>query len=150
MPEQNSSVRRSVRYDVSIRAAVSIHPDQAQLVRFAAAAGARDGWLDVDLVDFSSNGVGIMSPVFVPRRTVLMARLYAFGPDAPVIVEAPLRVQRVCMTDRRPAYLIGTSYADPGASSISQINRLLELLAGPEDASASPTSGPSHGAGTSH
>jgi hypothetical protein len=131
-----SIVRRSVRYDVSIRASISVLPEHGSLVRFAGAAGARDGWVDVDLVDFSSSGVGLMCGVFVPRRTLLMARLYSYGPDAKVIVEAPLRVQRVCMTDRRPGYLVGTSFADPAPKAIDQINRLLELLAGPEEPAA--------------
>src|SRR6185436_14501613 len=58
--QQHSIVRRSVRYDVSIRASISVLPEHGSLVRFAAGAGARDGWVDVDLVDFSSSGVGIM------------------------------------------------------------------------------------------
>ena len=132
--QQHAIVRRSVRYDVSIRAAISVLPEHAGLVRFAGGSGARDGWVDVDLVDFSSSGVGLMSAVFIPRRTLLMARLYGPGGSTQVIVEAPLRVQRVCMTDRRPAYLIGTSFTDPPPESVDQINRLLALLAGPEDA----------------
>ena len=137
--QQTSIVRRSVRYDVSIRAAISVVPEHSSLVRFAAGAGARDGWVEVDLVDFSSSGLGLMCGVFVPRRTLLMARLYSYGPDAKVIVEAPLRVQRVCMTDRRPAYLVGTSFADPPPKAVDQINRLLELLAGPEESAAGPS-----------
>jgi hypothetical protein len=137
MSEQhNSIVRRSVRYDVAIKAALSVLPDHAGLVRFGGGAGARDGWIDADVVDFSSSGIGIISTVFVPRRTLLMARLYSFEQNGGVIVEVPIRVQRVAMTDRRPAYLIGTSFADPAAKSVDQINRLLELLAGSEDPSA--------------
>jgi hypothetical protein len=130
--QQASIVRQSVRYDVSIRAAICILPEHARQVRFADASGVRDGWVDVDLVDFSSSGVGLMSSVFVPRRSLILVRLYGYGPEAPVIVEAPVRIQRICMTDRRPGYLIGTSFADPAPSSIEQINGLLELLAGPE------------------
>jgi hypothetical protein len=133
--QQNSIVRRSVRYDVSIRASISVLREHGSLVRFAGGAGARDGWIDVDLVDFSSSGAGIMSHVFIPRRTLLLARLYSFGSEPKVIVEAPLRVQRVAMTDRRPAYLIGTAFADLPPTSVEQINHLLELLAGPEAAS---------------
>jgi hypothetical protein len=140
MSEQHSIVRRSVRYDVSIRASISVLPEHGSLVRFAAGAGARDGWVDVDVVDFSSSGVGIMSGVFVPRRTLLMARLYGYGAENKVIVEAPLRVQRVCMTDRRPGYLIGTSFADPTPKSMDQINHLLELLAGPAESAATGAS----------
>jgi hypothetical protein len=133
MSEQHQSiVRRSVRYDVLIRASMAILPEHGGLIRFGAGSGARAGWVDVDLVDFSSSGVGLMSPVFVPRRALINVRLYGYGPEAPVILEAPVRVQRVYMTDRRPAYLIGTSFADPSQKSIEQINGLMELLAGSE------------------
>jgi hypothetical protein len=140
MSEQNQSiVRRSVRYDVLIKASMSVLPEHGGLIRFAAGSGARAGWVDVDLVDFSSSGVGLMSSVFVPRRALINVRLYGYGQAAPVILEAPVRVQRVYMTDRRPAYLIGTSFADPPQQSIEQINRLMELLAGSE--SPEPASG---------
>jgi hypothetical protein len=138
--QQQSIVRRSVRYDVLIKASMAIVPEQAGLVRFAAGSGARAGWVDVDLVDFSPSGVGLMSPVFVPRRALINVRLYSYGPEAKVILEAPVRVQRVYMTDRRPAYLIGTSFADMPQASIEQINRLMELLAGSETPSAGATS----------
>jgi hypothetical protein len=127
---QNSIVRRSVRHDVLIRGAVAVMSEHSGLVRFAAAAGARDGWVDVDLVDFSFSGVGFMSPVYVPRRVLLLVRLMGYGQDSPVIMEAPVRVQRTTMTDRRPVYLVGTAFADPSEQSIEQINRLLELLEG--------------------
>lgn len=133
MSEQNNSiVRRSVRYDVLIRASIAVLSEHGGLVRFGGAAGARDGWVDVDLVDFSSSGLGLMSPVFVPRRTLLNVRLYSFGENPRVILEAPVRVQRVAMTDRRPAYLVGTSFADLPQSSVEQVNQLMELLAGSE------------------
>jgi hypothetical protein len=124
---------------VLIRASISVASEHNGLVRFAGGSGARDGWLEVDLVDFSSSGVGIMSPVFVPRRAAINVRLYGYGPEAPVILEAPLSVQRVCMTDRRPAYLIGTSFGNCSPKSIDQINKLMELLAGSEEAPSGPS-----------
>ena len=69
----------------------------------------------------------------------MTVRLYGYGPNAPVIMEAPVRVQRICMTDRRPAYLIGTSFADLSPESINQINHLIELLDGAEAATKRPT-----------
>jgi hypothetical protein len=128
--QQDTIVRRSVRYDVSIRACVAVLPEHAGVLKFAGGSGARDGWVEVDVVDFSSSGVGIMSPVFLPRRLLLTVRLFGPQPGDKAIVEVPVRVQRVCMTDRRPGYLVGTSFADPSPESAAQINRLLQLLAG--------------------
>jgi hypothetical protein len=129
MNDQQNMVRQSVRYDVSIRGSIAVDSEHAVHLRFGAAAGAKEGWVDLDIIDFSSNGIGMISSVFVPRKTVLLVRAYSYGPDSQLILEVPVRVQRVCMTDRRPAYLIGTSFADPGPEATRQINDLLNLLA---------------------
>jgi hypothetical protein len=133
-------VRRSVRYDVAIRACMSVAPEHAGLVKFGGGAGAKDGWIDVDVIDFSSAGLGVMSQVFVPRRALLLVRVFGPAIGAPVIVETPVCVQRVCMTDRRPAYLIGTAFADPDARAVAQINNLLELLSGESEPAAESVS----------
>lgn len=129
MNDQQNMVRQSVRYDVSIRGCVAVANDHAQAIRFGAGAGHRDGWVDLDIVDVSSNGLGLISPVFIPRKTLLTVRAYSFGENPSLLLEVPVRVQRVFMTDRRPGYLIGTSFADPGPEAAQQINALLTLLA---------------------
>jgi hypothetical protein len=130
MKNQQNMVRQSVRYDIVMRASMAVDPAHAQDLRFAAGAGHRDGWVDLDIIDFSANGVGMVSPVFVPRRTLLVVRAFSFGPEPAMILEAPVRVQRVCMTDRRPAYLVGTSFVDPSPEVLNQINSVLQLLEG--------------------
>jgi len=113
------SVRRSSRHDVSLRAQLCIIGTHANLVRLAAPAGARQGWLDVDVVDVSAGGLGFITNVFLPRECRI--RLQVFLDDSAVpTAEVPLRIQRVNMTDRRPAYLLGASLAD--ASDIEREN----------------------------
>jgi hypothetical protein len=129
MNDQQNMVRQSVRYDVSIRGCVAVADEHAQAIRFGAGAGHRDGWVDLDIVDVSSNGLGMISPVFIPRKTLLTVRAYSHGENPTLLLEVPVRVQRVFMTDRRPGYLIGTSFADPGAEAVKQINALLAMLA---------------------
>jgi hypothetical protein len=129
MNDTQNMARQSVRYDVSIRGCAAVAPANQEDLRFGAGAGARDGWVDLDIVDFSSNGIGMISPVFIPRRTNLIVRAYSYGENSQIILEVPVRVQRVCMTDRRPAYLIGTAFAEPGPEAARQINALLALLA---------------------
>ncbi|MDX2116707.1 MAG: hypothetical protein SFY96_00830 [Planctomycetota bacterium] len=112
MAEQSAvSVRRSSRHDVSLRAQLCIAGTHANVVRLAAPAGARQGWLDVDVVDVSVGGLGFITSVFLPRDC--RARLRVFLDDsASPTAEVPLRLHRVNMTDRRPSYLIGASITD--------------------------------------
>jgi len=51
-----------------------------------------------------------MSTLFVPRRSILAVRILAPTEAIQPLVELALRVQRVQMTDRRPAYLIGGAF----------------------------------------
>ncbi len=130
--DQGLIVRRSARHDVAMRARVAVSRDHAGLVRLSAASGARDGWLEADVVDFSAGGVGFMTSVWLPRRCIL--RLQIVGPEAPhrVLLDANIRVMRVTMTDRRPAYLIGTAFVQPLTSEArSQLAELLARLGDP-------------------
>lgn len=130
--------RKSARFDVSLPARVSVTEAHAGLVRFTASAGARQGWLPVDLVDFSAGGLGFLSGVFVPRRCIL--RIQIFGLEragAEPLIDGVCRAQRVVMTDRRPAYLVGASFEQPSALLEEQIARVLTLFEGDGDSSES-------------
>lgn len=109
--ESGVMVRRTRRYDASLRARVSICAEHAPLVRLGPSSGAKDGWIEMDVVDFSAGGVGFVSLVWLPRRTILQFQLYAPGAGSDkAVVNGKTRVQRVTMTDRRPAYLLGTAF----------------------------------------
>lgn len=131
--DQGLVIRRSTRYDVVIPSRVCIAPAHAGLVKLSASSGVRDGWLDLDVVDFSSGGVGILSPVFLPRGCLLAIRLLSPG-DADAadltLLEVVVRVQRVVMTDRRPAYLMGTAFEDLTAKTVTEIEALLKRMEG--------------------
>ncbi|MBK9189263.1 MAG: hypothetical protein IPM33_09950 [Phycisphaerales bacterium] len=129
-------VRRNARHDVAIRGRVSIAPDHAKSVSLAGASGAKDGWVDVDIVDFSTGGVGMVSLVFLPRKTHVRVQVFGPDPESPALVELPGVVQRVCMTDRRPAYLIGASVGELTPEVRSRVESILAMFA-----DASPTSG---------
>ncbi len=99
-------------------------------MRFTAAAGAKDGWIGADVVDFSSGGLGLMTTSFLPRRSLIVVRLFGPDPEAAVLLEVPCRVQRIFMTDRRPAYLVGTSFEALTQEIADQISAVLAMLAG--------------------
>ena len=137
--DQGLIVRRSARHDVAMHARVAIAQEHASIVRLSAASGARDGWLDADVVDFSAGGVGFMTGVWLPRRCIL--RLQIIGPDDPkhVLLDTMTRVMRVTMTDRRPAYLIGTAFVQPMTSDAqAQMSEILARLGDPSVADQAP------------
>lgn len=123
-------VRNSVRHDLCLRGAVSVTTEGEGGVRFAAPAGVKDGWLDVDIVDIGTGGLGFISLVFIPRKTLLQVRVYGAGSESSLLLTVSARVQRVCMTDRRPAYLMGCSFDNLTPESRAALDALLASLAG--------------------
>ena len=123
--------RKSARFDLSLPARIRVAEAHAGTVRFTAAAGARQGWLPVDLVDFSAGGLGFLCGVFVPRRCVLQIEVDGReGGQSGTLFQGICRVQRVVMTDRRPAYLVGASFEQPSQESEAEISRVLGMLEG--------------------
>ncbi|HEX2837648.1 MAG TPA: PilZ domain-containing protein [Phycisphaerales bacterium] len=121
-------LRRDVRHHVAMRAQVTVSSLHVSVVRLASAAGAKDGWVEADAVDFSLGGVGLITQVFFPRHAVLRIRLLAPGEEQKVLFEGDSVVRRVIMTDRRPAYHIGTSFHSLDAEAQKQIAFLNALL----------------------
>lgn len=122
-------VRRNARHDVAIRGRICIAPEHAKNVSLAGASGVKDGWVDVDVVDFSTGGVGMISLVFLPRKTHVRMQVLGPDPESPALVELSGVVQRVCMTDRRPAYLIGTSVSELSPEARSRVESILAMFA---------------------
>ena len=122
-------VRHAVRHDVAIRAQVSIRGPHATSIRLSAATGVKDGWIDADAVDFSLGGVGVISTVFIPRPAVVRLRMLSAGEHPTIIFEGDAVVRRVVMTDRRPAYHIGTSFHQLSPEAQVQAEALNAMLA---------------------
>lgn len=126
-------VRRSVRIDVMLQGRASVAPAHAQRVRLSTSAPHRDGEVEVDIVDFSSNGVGFISPAFFPKRTLLKLVINGQDPAAPPLLTAVGRVQRAVMTDRRPAYMHGVAFEDLSPEQVAAVEALIGRLAGTSD-----------------
>lgn len=145
MPETHGLVvRRFKRHDVALDAAMCVAPEHMGLVRFSATSGARDGAIDVVLVDASDGGLGLMSPVFIPKRTIV--RVTARSPmgksDKPLL-DTYVQIRRVVMTDRRPAYLLGGSFANFNDDRRAEFERFMAILDGEvEGAGAESAAGP--------
>lgn len=130
-------VRRTQRYDIVLPARFVVDDEHLDRVRYS--GRGRDGWIDADVMDFGAGGVGFMCEVFIPRKALLRIRIFPPGSnlsDQPIdeeqipLLEGTVRVQRVVMTDRRPGYLVGTSFTEPNQKLDRQIDEMLELLKG--------------------
>lgn len=104
------AVRGYERYQCNLISLVRVESEHAKLIRVDKSAPGAGGPATVHIVDLSMGGVGLRSPLFFPLSTKLVLSIHppeALGIDA---VEVGLRVQRVIMLDRTPAYYLGTAY----------------------------------------
>lgn len=131
--------RKAARFDVSLPSRIRVAESHAKAVSLTAASGVRQGWLAVDLVDFSEGGIGLLSGVFVPRRCLIEVEIFGIEGDRErVAISGVARAQRIVMTDRRPAYLIGACFERPTDAQRQQILRLVELLGGEAEQEGAP------------
>jgi hypothetical protein len=117
-------VRKHSRLDVSLRCKVAIDEEHKSLVRFTSAG--HGGWIDADVVDLSAGGLAFIAGVFIPKRCRVNVRILPADEAIEPLLEISIRVQRVQMTDRRPAYLIGGSFDRASAEHIAQIEALIQ------------------------
>lgn len=99
-----SLVRADQRFSCSLAAVLRPVPDAEESVSLARAVGEGDGTVKITVVDASRGGIGVTSPVFLPRGSHVEVRI--FGPRGELGV-VTTRVQRVEMRDRRPTYYLG-------------------------------------------
>ncbi len=121
-------VRKAIRHDVAIRAAIRVAPVHADIVRLSNSSSAQNGWLVVDCIDASLSGLGFIATTFFPRMTRIEARLHRGAEGEEVLVECPCIIRRVIMTDRRPAYHLGCSFGDMSPEVQAKIEAILNSL----------------------
>ena len=126
-------MRRSERHDVALPAKVRVAPEHHEVVVYSKGVTDDGGWLDVELIDFSTGGFGFVAPYLFPRGVVLEIKIGSpIESDERMLLECTIRVMRVQMTDRRPAYLCGASFASMNEEVEAQIEKLLNELSGGE------------------
>lgn len=92
-------------------AILSVAPEHQAMVRFNPSICERDGWIRATLTDISPGGLGLITGVFIPRMSLMRVRIMR-GQDERQVLDVKVRLQRICMTDRRPAYLLGTAFVE--------------------------------------
>ncbi|MFG0326732.1 MAG: PilZ domain-containing protein [Phycisphaerales bacterium JB037] len=125
------SIRRNRRHELLLPGEVVVDEVHRSQVRLAGARAGEVEAVSVDIVDFSSGGLGVVSETFFPKKCRLIVRVFPLGqPEAEPILEAPVRVQRIVMTDRRPAYLIGTSFDGLSDEQRRGVEALIDRIEG--------------------
>lgn len=77
-------------------------------------------------VDCSRGGMGLESPIFIPRATQLHVRLRSGAADTPD-VEFLARVQRVTMVNRTPTYYVGVAFLESGEDFGKRVEAALAI-----------------------
>lgn len=129
-------VRRSERFEISLPARVRVGMQHIDLVQFAKGVASSDRWIDVDVVDFAEGGVGFAVDIFFARGLCLELEIPSLDDEhGDPVLNCPLQIQRVQMTDRRPGYLIGCSFSGLNEQSKLAIDALIDRFLGGDDAS---------------
>jgi len=89
---------------------------QGSQVAFSNAIAESDGSILLRVVDCSDGGLGLCSPVYVPRGTQIVVQVMTEDASRVVEHEVKMRVQRSTMVARAPAYYLGASLVDPAQS----------------------------------
>lgn len=126
--DQNSlSVRRHDRQDCNLPARCHVADSHADQVVFSSAVAEPDGSLELRVVDCSEGGLGLRSPVFVPKGARIVVELSLSDGQRDARHEFHLRVQRAAMVDRAPAYYLGASLVGSSAAP-DAVRELLDAV----------------------
>jgi hypothetical protein len=121
------------RYELILPVRFSVLPEHADKVTYT---GGADNETDADLLDIARSGAAFIASVYIPRMASILIRLYELDDagGAPLLA-GRARVQRVAMTDARPAYLIGAQFTDDSDAFATDMERLISRAeTGPEHA----------------
>ena len=109
-PAGNLNVRQHVRRQCRIDARARLDGPGASQVALARSITDAGRWFSVRVVDISEGGLGLESPVFLPRACTLLVRTTPTSQDDNCQVPFECRIQRVTMIDRTPLYYLGLSF----------------------------------------
>ncbi len=131
---QGLTVRHHDRHELDLKAELVIDPEHVEQVCFTSshAAVVNATTIQVRVRDVSRGGIGVESPIYLPRMVKATVRLLLDGTSQP---EGPLqrtiRVRRCSMVNESPAYLLGTQFIAQDGETEADLERLLTLAHGP-------------------
>lgn len=129
------STRQFERGSVNLPARFVIDPDHHSQIRFGATAlSATQDTVQGRIVDFSSGGVGLMLPHYLPRLCRGTLRVYepgcessdgdAVGEGRPIF-EHRVQVRRVRLAGHDPSYSIGVAFVEPDSALEGRVEAVL-------------------------
>jgi hypothetical protein len=124
----NLVVRQFERVACSLKASMCVSPQHASVVSLSPEIASSSGCVALVLTDASKGGVGLRSPVYLPKGTQVDITLsdpaLAGTPFASWTVKT--RVMRVVMSSREPTYDLGTALID---NTPAEQSKLVDLIA---------------------
>ncbi|MFG0331083.1 MAG: hypothetical protein ACF8PN_14425 [Phycisphaerales bacterium] len=132
-------VRRFERRELILDAEFEVMGSSREQVEFTNVVDAmvNPRTVRVTMCDIAEGGVGVQGPVFLPRMTEGVVRV--FDPaDAEILAAAgaspepafshPVRVRRCDMISRGPTYFIGLSFENPAADLASVLDGFIDRV----------------------
>jgi len=132
--EQGLTVRGAKRLDIALPCEIAVAPAHETFVHLTAKAASANSRVQATVLDGSRGGLGVLSPVYFPKGALLQLWIRNRAQGGDITLETTLRVKRIVMTDRRPAYLLGLAYADCDAESAERMTQFVVSLEGEVDA----------------
>lgn len=124
-------IRHAERHEIALPCEIQVAAAHQSVVRLTHKVTQSNGRVRATLVDASAGGLGALSEVFFPRNSLIQLRvLHPVDAEAPPLLDATMRVKRVVMTDRRPAYLLGLSFESHDEKLAQRVQSLLATLEG--------------------
>lgn len=127
---QGLTVRHFDRHDLDLPAEVVIAPEHAEQVHFTSVSG---GVVDATTIkatvrDVSRGGMGLETPLFLPRMTKATVRIWLkAGGAGERVVERGIRIRRAAMVSEAPSYLLGAQFIAREGESDADLEDLLRL-----------------------
>ena len=119
------TLRRHDRYVAEHPAEVRVGASCTNLVRITRSMLSNSNCLEVRAIDFSMGGLGMRTPLFLPRGCSLTVKVLFSGPK-PFEFEMPATVQRVGMLDCKPTYYVGCSFDTVDAAGRERVRAMME------------------------
>ncbi|MGQ0627516.1 MAG: PilZ domain-containing protein [Phycisphaerales bacterium] len=120
-------VRQHERHTCDVPARFSVDTAHHDRVTIAfQSTGMSTGDVPVRIIDCSAGGLGLRSPVYIPKtgRIRVQFELADGGPP----IDTILRVMRASMQDRTPSYYLGGAFTDDSPSTTAALARLVAAI----------------------
>lgn len=134
--QEQLAVRRHDRRSCDLPGRLRVAERHASQIALSGAVTEADGSVRLRVIDCGDGGLGLRSPLYLPRGAEATVTLELIDNGQPVAHEVRVRVQRTAMIDRSPAYYLGTSFVD--VSEAAPLLGALLSAAASEPAAHSP------------